>query len=81
MGGFTGYYTHRGEGGEPDLWEGELPIERAGYVTDLLSERAVAFVEAAGARSDALFPQPALQRAALAVVGAVGRNGGARARG
>jgi arylsulfatase A-like enzyme len=49
MGGFTGYYTHRGEGGEPDLYEGELPVERAGYVTDLLSERAAAYVDAAGA--------------------------------
>ena len=37
MGGFTGYYTHKGEGGEPDLYEGELPVERAGYVTDLLA--------------------------------------------
>jgi arylsulfatase A-like enzyme len=48
MGGFTGYYTHKGEGGMPDLWEDEVPVERAGYVTDLLSERALAFVEAAG---------------------------------
>ena len=55
MGGFTGYYTHRGEGGEPDLWEGELPIEQAGYVTDLLSERAVSFVEDAGAQSAPYF--------------------------
>ena len=47
MGGFTGYYTHKGEGGELDLYEGELPVERAGYVTDLLSERALAYVEAA----------------------------------
>jgi arylsulfatase A-like enzyme len=49
MGGYTGYYTHTGEGGEPDLYEGELPVERAGYVTDLLSERALAYVEAASA--------------------------------
>ena len=47
MGGFTGYYTHRGEGGEPDLYEGELPVEQAGYITDLLSERALAYVETA----------------------------------
>ncbi len=47
MGGYTGYYTHTGEGGEPDLYEGELPIERAGYVTDLLSERAANFVKEA----------------------------------
>src|SRR6202030_172344 len=48
MGGFTGYYTHKGEGGEPDLYEGESPVEREGYATDLLSERALAYVEAAG---------------------------------
>jgi arylsulfatase A-like enzyme len=47
MGGYTGYYTHLGDGGEHDLYEGEVPVERQGYVTDLLSERAVAFVEAA----------------------------------
>jgi arylsulfatase A-like enzyme len=55
MGGYTGYYTHKGEGGEPDLYEGELPVERAGYVTDLLSERALAFVEAAAAGSAPYF--------------------------
>jgi arylsulfatase A-like enzyme len=29
MGGFTGYYTHIGDGGERDLYEGETPVERA----------------------------------------------------
>jgi arylsulfatase A-like enzyme len=53
MGGYTGYYTHLGDGGEHDLYEGETPVERQGYVTDILSERAVAFVEAAAAA-----PQP-----------------------
>jgi arylsulfatase A-like enzyme len=47
MGGYTGYYTHRGDGGERDLYEGKTPVERQGYVTDLLSDRAVDFVEAA----------------------------------
>jgi arylsulfatase A-like enzyme len=42
MGGYTGYYTHLGDGGEHDLYEGETPVERQGYVTDMLSERAVA---------------------------------------
>ena len=41
------------DGGEHDLYEGETPVERQGYVTDMLSERAVAFVEAAAAA-----PQP-----------------------
>ncbi|HZU88176.1 MAG TPA: sulfatase-like hydrolase/transferase [Stellaceae bacterium] len=53
MGGYTGYYTHCGDGGEPDLYESETPIERQGYVTDLLSERAAGFVAAAAAA-----PQP-----------------------
>jgi len=53
MGGFTGYYTHRGDGGAPDFYEGETPIERHGYVTDMLSDRAAAWV-AAGAAS----PEP-----------------------
>src|SRR5690349_447878 len=53
MGGYTGYYTHRGDGGTPDLYEGETPIERQGYVTEMLSERAVEFVAAADSA-----PQP-----------------------
>jgi arylsulfatase A-like enzyme len=39
-GGHAGYFTHLGEGGEPDLYEGEVTVEREGYLTDLLSERA-----------------------------------------
>ncbi len=48
MGGFTGYYTHKGEGGEHDLYEGEIPVERQGYVTDLLTDRAVDYIQTAG---------------------------------
>jgi arylsulfatase A-like enzyme len=55
MGGFTGYYTHRGDGGERDLYEGETPVERAGYVTDMLSERACAYVKAASANPKPYF--------------------------
>jgi arylsulfatase A-like enzyme len=46
MGGFTGYYTHIGDAGEPDFWEGETPLDKHGYVTDLLSDRATAWVQA-----------------------------------
>jgi arylsulfatase A-like enzyme len=53
MGGFTGYYTHVGDAGEPDFYEGETPLDRQGYVTDLLSERAAAWIGAA-----AVSPQP-----------------------
>src|SRR4051812_46148004 len=55
MGGFTGYYTHIGDGGEHDLYEGETPIERAGYVTDLLIERAASWVTDAAARPEPYF--------------------------
>jgi arylsulfatase A-like enzyme len=55
MGGFTGYYTHCGEGGEHDLYEGETPVEQIGYVTDMLSARACAHVRAASARSEPYF--------------------------
>ena len=44
MGGYTGYFTHLGDGGGHDLYEGETPIERQGYVTDLISDRAQAYV-------------------------------------
>ena len=55
MGGFTGYYTHIGDGGEHDFYEGETPVERAGYVTDLLSDRAAAWVADAAARPEPYF--------------------------
>jgi arylsulfatase A-like enzyme len=55
MGGFTGYYTHRGDGGAPDFYEGETPIERQGYVTDMLSERAAAWVAAGAAAPEPYF--------------------------
>lgn len=46
MGGFTGYYTHIGDAGEPDFFEGETPLDKHGYVTDLLSDRAAAWLAA-----------------------------------
>jgi arylsulfatase A-like enzyme len=55
MGGFTGYYTHIGDAGEHDFYEGETPIEKQGYVTDLLSDRAASWVEAAAAKPEPYF--------------------------
>ena len=46
MGGFTGYYTHLGDAGEHDFFEGETPLDKHGYVTDLLSDRAADWVTA-----------------------------------
>ena len=55
MGGYTGYYTHIGDAGLHDFYEGETPIERQGYVTEMLSERAVAWVTAAQAAPEPYF--------------------------
>jgi arylsulfatase A-like enzyme len=55
MGGYTGYYTHVGDGGEADFYEAETPIDRQGYVTDLLSERATAWVADAAAAPEPYF--------------------------
>jgi arylsulfatase A-like enzyme len=55
MGGFTGYYTHIGDGGEHDLYEGDTSVERVGYVTDMLSERATAWVAEAAKRPEPYF--------------------------
>ncbi len=43
--GYHDYYTHRGGNGEPDLWENEHAIEVTGYMTDLITDRAVKFIE------------------------------------
>jgi arylsulfatase A-like enzyme len=44
--GAMDYFTHIGTLGEPDLFEGETPVELEGYYTDLISDRAVDYVRA-----------------------------------
>ncbi len=46
MAGGVDYFSHCSRGGEHDLWENESEVQREGYLTDLLSERAVQFVRA-----------------------------------
>ncbi len=46
-GGALDYFSHAGVGRENDLWDGDMPIETTGYMTDLIGDRAVAVVEAA----------------------------------
>lgn len=55
MGGFTGYFTHIGDGGEHDLYEGETRVESQGYVTHQLTERAVQELREAGTRQQPFF--------------------------
>ncbi|HZB43873.1 MAG TPA: sulfatase-like hydrolase/transferase [Pyrinomonadaceae bacterium] len=44
MSGGATYFTHKDANDEPDFFEGEVPVERAGYMTDLLTERAVEYL-------------------------------------
>jgi arylsulfatase A-like enzyme len=43
LSGAEDYFTHKSPEG-PDLWENLAPVERVGYLTNLLSDRAVQFV-------------------------------------
>jgi arylsulfatase A-like enzyme len=44
MSGAADFFTHNDAFGEGDLFEMEVPVERTGYMTDLLTERAVQFI-------------------------------------
>jgi arylsulfatase A-like enzyme len=45
LSGAEDYFTHRAEDFDgPDLWENLTPVERPGYLTDLLTEKAVEFI-------------------------------------
>ncbi len=45
MSGGVDYFTHCDSSGRHDLWQGEQPHDDEGYLTDLLSKRAVDYVE------------------------------------
>ena len=47
MSGGADYFTHAGADGEPDFFENEQPVppERNGYLTELLTERAVEYIK------------------------------------
>lgn len=47
--GGVDYYTHATTNGQPDLWDGPTPVEQAGYLTDLLADRAIAEIREASA--------------------------------
>lgn len=45
MSGAVDHFTHKDMTSNLDLFEGEVPIERVGYITDLLTDRAVEYIE------------------------------------
>jgi arylsulfatase A-like enzyme len=52
MSGGVDYFTHRDSAGVHDLYEGDEDVERHGYLTDLISERAVQFLERRAGKSE-----------------------------
>lgn len=42
--GAVDYFTHQTAGGKHDLWDNEESFETSGYLTDILSDRAVTFI-------------------------------------
>ncbi|MET0650062.1 MAG: sulfatase-like hydrolase/transferase [Pyrinomonadaceae bacterium] len=44
MSGAGDFFTHKDANGDDDLFEAEVPVERVGYITDLLTERAVEYI-------------------------------------
>lgn len=44
LAGAGDYFLHKNGLGQPDLYENLTPVERNGYLTDLLTERAVSYV-------------------------------------
>lgn len=45
LSGGMDYHTHRDTSGAHDLWEGEAEVFRKGYLTDLISDKAIDFIE------------------------------------
>ncbi len=52
MSGGVDYFTHCTSSGVHDLWRGELNQQEPGYLTDLLSQRAVDYIERMAPGSD-----------------------------
>ena len=48
MSGAADFFTHKDMVGDLDLFEGKVPVERIGYMTDMLTERAVEYIRRRG---------------------------------
>jgi arylsulfatase A-like enzyme len=44
MSGAADFFTHKDMRGDGDLYEGKVPVERIGYTTNMLTERAVDYI-------------------------------------
>ena len=43
--GYVDYYQHTDGGGEADLFDNDTPVKAAGYMTDLITDRSIAFID------------------------------------
>lgn len=46
--GAMDYFSHIGTAGQPDLYEGETPVEEVGYYTELVADRAAEYIDTHG---------------------------------
>ena len=44
MSGAVDFFTHKDMSGDGDLYEGKVPVERIGYMTEMLTQRAVKYI-------------------------------------
>src|SRR5687768_9858694 len=45
LSGLVDYYQHTDQNGKPDLFENDKPVQVDGYMTDLITERAMRFID------------------------------------
>ena len=55
MAGGVDYFSHKSSRNDHDLWENEEKSTEIGYLTDLISDKAVAFIDKKGAGADKPF--------------------------
>jgi len=48
MSGAVDFFTHKDTRGDLDFFEGKVPVERIGYMTDMLTRRAVEYISERG---------------------------------
>jgi arylsulfatase A-like enzyme len=54
-GGAVDYYSHKGTDDKDDLWDDDVPVHQAGYMTDLLGDRAVDVIKRSATRAQPYF--------------------------
>jgi arylsulfatase A-like enzyme len=67
LAGAGDYFLHQNGLGKNDLYENLTPVERNGYLTDLLTDRAVNYIKKT--RNAPFLPESSLHSSALAVAG------------